>query len=122
MEFFPFRLYCDHERGWSASQFKNTFMKVKPAGLTWYGYDVIIHSPTEIEFVVFEMYDNFSGGVGNEIARFTATVSRSVTDRDIRSRSMELAVDRRRHELCEAEAEIINRYANEFLAALDRPM
>ena len=42
-----------------------TFLKYKPKGLVWYAYDVEILSLTRAKFIVYDMADFCSGGIGD---------------------------------------------------------
>jgi hypothetical protein len=115
---FPITLRCDHT-GWSAYDFRDAFLAAKPAGLTYYAYDTIIHSRTEVEFVAYDMLDNCYGGVGKEKARFRATVSRDLTDEAVKKQVYLVAQDRRERELDQREELIIRAYAAEIERQLD---
>lgn len=133
--FFPFRLYSN-DRGHSPSGFTKPFQANRPEYIehveckgqpfeytrrekfSCYCYDVIILSQTEIEFVCFDMYDNYYGGKGKEIHRFRAIVDKSVTNEYIGRRLFARGVDRRERELAEAERKLCQKYANEERKAL----
>lgn len=115
-EIFPISLPCN-QKGWSEHAFRKAFMDAKPEGLIWYGYDTIIHSPFQVEFVVYDMHDNVSGGLGKQIANFKATVFEETTRDAIDRRIMALAAARRHRELKQTEDDIIRRYADEIRAS-----
>jgi hypothetical protein len=115
---FPIHLPC-HENGWSAYHYRPQFLTSKPDHLTWFAYDTIIHSETDVEFVVYDMADNFYGGRGKKIASFRTLVPRGATARDIDNQIVQLAIARRAKELREAEAAIISGYADEIRSTLN---
>ena len=132
--FFPFRLYSN-ENGNSPWGFNGTFQANRPEELviteTWgtyvhtcrvkfsyYCFDVIIHSQTEIEFVCFDMEDNCYGGKGKEIHRFSVTVDKSVTNEYVGRRLFYRGIDRRERELAEQERKHYQKFADEERKAL----
>lgn len=118
---FPIHLACN-DKGWSEHAFRKSFLEAKPKELIWFGYDTIIHSQTDVEFVVYDMLDNMYGGLGKRIGAFKTAVSEQVTGDAINRRIMALATARRHRELSEAEAVIIKSYADEIRASsLSRP-
>jgi hypothetical protein len=135
-DFFPFRLYSSSDHGHSPSGFGKAFQANRPEYIerveskgtkfewtrqekfSYYCYDVIIFSQTEVEFVCFDMYDNYYGGKGKEIHRFRATVNKSVTNEYVGRRLFARGVDRRERELAEAEKKLCRKYANEERKAL----
>lgn len=128
--FFPFRIYASNE-GWSPYEFRAVFNENRPEYIyhvefkgesfeftrrekfSYYCYDVIVLSQTEVEFVCFDMKDNYYGGKGKEIHRFRATVEKIVTSAYIGRRLFSRGVARREQELAEAENKICQNYANE---------
>lgn len=114
---FPIPLYCDG-KGWSENRFQLAMRSVLPKGLYWFGYDTIILSPTEVEFVVYGIRDSVWGGLGDEIARIKANVNKVLTEEYIESRIQYLARERRDKELRDAEESTIQKYADEVRAAL----
>ena len=78
MSLFPFTVKADDRHGGVPTGFHQIFQKNR-TDATWYAADVIVHSFTEIEFVVFDMADNVYGGIGAEIYRVTATVTAKET-------------------------------------------
>lgn len=113
---FPFTLYCGANGGGDHT-FRNTFMAHRPKDVTWYGYDVVVNSPTSVTFVVYNMHDNYRGGLGKEILRFDVNVPVEVTLPRIGERAMFLAAAKRQEELDEAEEKIVQRYAQDILTA-----
>ena len=79
MSLFPFTIYADSNHGGVSHGFRQIFMEHRKPDVTWYAADIIVNSDTEIEFVVYDMKDNFYGGVGKEIYRVPATVTQSKT-------------------------------------------
>lgn len=73
-------------------EFRDEFLAVKPARMHWYAYDVLIKSPTSIVFVVYNMRDNFKGGVGDEIARLKSECSEAKTKPWIETHAFNLAL------------------------------
>lgn len=118
-EVFPIVIGCDH-RGWSDFHFQRLFLSNKPDGLIWFAYDVIINSPTEVEFVVYNMADSCYGGVGAKIASFSAVASVDTTRDAIERRIRAIATERRNAELQAAESIIIDGYADDIRAALSK--
>jgi hypothetical protein len=50
---------------------RNSFQKQKPKGKTWYAFDVTVHNrDRSCTFTVYDMEDNFHGGIGKEICKF----------------------------------------------------
>ena len=90
-------------------------MRTLPKSESWFAYDVIIHSPTEIEFVTYGMRDTCYGGIGTERERIKTTVPASLTRQAIETKAFKLAEKRRADELAEIERLIIARYADEIL-------
>lgn len=113
---FPFTLKCDH-RGWSDHSFRQTFMDYKPRGMSWYAYDVIVTSPSEVEFVAYGIFCPAKGGVGDEITRFKADVPASLTCQSIKHQAERLALAFRKKELAGAENLIVSGYAAAIIAA-----
>lgn len=92
MDIFPITLRCDREKGWSNHDFRALFITNKPDGLSWYGYDVVINSSTDIKFIIWDMYDNFYGGCGNIVAEFNLKVNSVVTRKYVVAKVSELAL------------------------------
>lgn len=111
---FPFTVYCNRRTGWGDSSLRDTFLAVKPKGMIWYGFDTIIRTRTDVEFVVFDMRDFVSGGLGDEIARLSAKVSADLTNSAVEERIRCLAVERREAELHDMEMAIIDGYVDEI--------
>lgn len=134
--FFPFRLYGSGEHGGGPLNFRAAFQANRPdmidivegKGTGWeytrrekfsyYAFDVIVLSQTEVEFVCFDMYDNYWGGKGKEFHRFTATVDKSVTNKHVGRRLFARGIDRRERELAEQERKKCQKFADEERAAL----
>lgn len=114
-QIFPITLACN-DKGWSTHAFQKAFLAAKPDQLIWYGYDTIIHSPTEVEFVVYDM-DNVYGGRGKKTGAFKTEVAADLTADDINRKIMFLAAQRRKAEWEAIEAEIISGYAEEIRTA-----
>ena len=87
MKFFPFTIGYDSRFGGINYDYRALFMANKPKDMIWYAAAVIVHSPTQVEFVVYEMYDNYYGGVGAEIARFFVAVDKTANDKAMEQRS-----------------------------------
>lgn len=85
---------------------------------SYYAYDVIIHSRTSVEFVVYDMRDNLCGGIGDETHRLKAKVKASLTREDVEDAIYRAAELRRSAELFLAEQRIIDGYADEIRASL----
>lgn len=121
MNIFPINIPCCDQGGGSYA-FRSFFMATRPKDIIWYGYDSIILSKTEVEFVIYDMFDdmfdNCRGGLGAEITRFKALVPESTTERFIERRILDLAMERRTIEIIAAEGEIVKRYADEIRAEI----
>lgn len=115
---FPITLACNG-KGWSAFDYRDTFLSHKPKDASWYGYDVVIHDREEVEFVAYNIRDCFSGGLGNEAFRFKVGVPRHLTKKDVERRLWYLAEERRMAELAAQEKVIVSGYADDLRAALD---
>lgn len=121
VDIFPILLACN-EKGWSAHAFQRCFYATKPEDLTWFGYDTTILSQTEVEFTVYDMADNATGGLGDKIASFRATVPEELTKEAVDRKILFLALAQRERELRAIEEAIINRYADAIRASsLSRP-
>ena len=110
---FPFMLHAT-EKGWSDYNFLSAFMKAKPEKLIWYGYDVIVRSPTEITFRVYNMRDSCYGGLGDKIAEINAEVEAHITGESINNRIMFLAQVMREEALDRIESDAIAKYAEQI--------
>lgn len=117
---FPFTLKARETPHFTSSpyDFRKAFLANKPESLSWFAYDVVVASPTDVEFVVYDMRDFCRGGIGKEIARFEAKVGRGVTRASIEHRALYLAQERRNAELEAAEAEVVRTYAAEIMAEI----
>lgn len=118
---FPFTLYAEETPHFTKSSyaFRPTFLANKPTGLTWFAYDVVIKSPTNIAFVVYAMRDNIYGGLGDKIDQFPAIVPAELTRKFVEERAMLLARGRFDDELRASQRAIIKSYADEILVTLD---
>lgn len=133
-KFFPFTVYAPNESG-GPYEFREAFDANRPETyevvetwgtyehrsmrkFTYFGYDVIVLSATEVEFVCYSILDTCYGGRGDLFHRFKAKVNKSVTTPAINRRLVSRAVDRRDEELRQAELLIIKAYANEEKLAL----
>lgn len=92
MDIFPITLLCDRENGWSEYDFRAIFITNKPDGLSWYGYDTIINSPTNVTFHVWDMYDWLYGGCGKIVHEFSVDVKSCITRKHIVSKAASLAL------------------------------
>lgn len=117
MKPFPFTIHC-RENYHTPFEFRDTWLKIKPAKLTWYAFSVVVESPTQVEFIVFDMKDSYFGGIGNRIGTFKATVSPDVTRKSIIARAAELAADKREKELEAIEARIVGEYTQAILSEI----
>lgn len=118
MSIFPFTLYCDDRHGGGPHEFRATFTEVRPFDRTCYCYDVVIHSPTRVEFVAFDMLDMCSGGKGEKCFTCEAVVDVSLTKRFIDREIMFEAALRREAEIRRSEAAIIEQHAAQIRAEL----
>lgn len=114
-QFFPFTLKCDRANGWSAYDFKGLFLATKPKDTTWYAYDVVVLSPSRVEFIAFGMRDSYHGGVGEVIGRYAAEAPSSVMRPSLVDRALKLGKQRFLREQELRDTEIIATYANELL-------
>lgn len=128
--FFPFTIYGSEDMH-GVWEFRKTFQANRPEEITvvegkgtkweytrtekcsYYSFNVIVHSKTEVEFVCFDMLDNFYGGIGKESHRFRATCEEDLTSEFITRRLLHRAELRRICELEEQEALICAGYAEE---------
>jgi hypothetical protein len=124
-ELFPVRLSAHNNNGNGGGNygFRSLFHNTKRPHQIWYAYETLIHSPSDVEFVVFDMLDSVYGGVGNEIYRYRTPADPAITMPEIRGAAISLAEEIRKRELNRAEDEIIARYAESILTALaeDQP-
>lgn len=118
--FFPFTLHAVETPHYTSSPhaFRDAFLKAKGELAGWYAYDVTVKSRTAVEFTVYDMRDNFYGGIGKQIARFATKVSAAVTADAVERRIRDFAEVRRRDELQAAEDAIIAGYVDELRDAL----
>lgn len=116
--FFPFTLKCRDRGGYvqSPTEFRHVFFEARPKDASYYAYDVIVKSPRHIEFVVFGMHCPVRGGLGRETYRVDVDNLDPETSKSaLSSRAKELARKRRKQELDDIEAGIIQRYSKEIL-------
>ncbi len=123
---FPIELYAYEGEHYTSSafEFRKDFQKAfddqRATGSIkhYFAYDVIIHSKTNVSFVVYDMRDNIYGGIGAKLGTIDATVDPSVTEKAIKDRIYRLAKERRRVELAIIEEDIIEQYAEDYRAFL----
>lgn len=108
---FPIRVLCD-DNGRVGPSYARAFVAIKPAGMSWYSFDMIIHSYSEVEFIVYDMRDTVTGGIGNVIATFKATVPPELIEGEIAQIIKNRAHDFRMQELANRETVVINRYVD----------
>lgn len=110
---FPFTIRAVETRHFTSSsiQFRKTFLDGRPEGETWYAYDVIVHSRTKVEFVVFGMRDLLYGGIGDEVFRFEEVVDAKLTKRPYDKRVYDLATQIFNEKARLEELEEIKHYA-----------
>lgn len=119
---FPIILVSDSE-GHSSPTFRKAFVAARTAQMdSWFCYDVVVRSRTEVTFIVFGMWNTVHGGKGNEKYRFDALVAPELTQRFIDQKILTIAEDRRAEELHAAEQIIIERYAAEIRAEWERSL
>lgn len=80
---------------------------------TYYCFDVVIKSATEVEFRCYDMYNTATGGRGEFTTAFGGVVDKSVTQKFIDKRLMDRAINRRVRELDEIEMAICAGYAED---------
>jgi uncharacterized protein YprB with RNaseH-like and TPR domain len=108
MSLFPFTVKADDDHGGVPTGFYQIFQKNR-TDATWYAADVIVHSFTEIEFVVFDMATNGLSRIGDEIYRVTATVTAKETEfvishEAIRAADREIQAEMRQEHLLKVNA------------------
>lgn len=69
---FPIRFYATDTYGWAdcpklAKVIWNRIRTSRPQVKTWYGTDLEILSPDSIKLFVYDIADNFHGGIGDRI-------------------------------------------------------
>lgn len=113
-DFFPFTLAAYETPHFTRSpyDFRAAYLANRPKGESWYAYDVVVKSPTEVEFIVYDMRCNLSGGIGKEARRFKCTVAPEVTAPSIERRVQAMAVLVRQQELDRIEQAAIGGYAD----------
>lgn len=78
---FPHRVHCSDTYGWADCPrlSKLVWHRLRldpnrvPAKLTWYATDLEILSPKSIKLFVYEIEDNFRGGIGDRIFETVVT-------------------------------------------------
>lgn len=75
---FPTRFYCADNYGWAecpplAKMVWQRLRRSLGSKLIWYGVDMEVVSPTSINLFVYEIADNFSGGIGKRIFETVVT-------------------------------------------------
>ena len=107
---FPFVIAC-YDTGykwvWMDRNFEAAWRTVRPKDFGWYCYDVIIHGPTQVEFVVYDIANSFSGGIGAEIGRFKADVDAALTKDPIHAEAYRKVKWARQVELDRAEEALL---------------
>jgi len=116
-EVFPFTLVSTW-KGHSDLRFQRTFLRAKPEEMTWYCYDVIVKSPSEVTFAVYDIYDNVYGVKGKKIAEVNAEADIALTAECINDRIQHMAKIFRAEELACIEQAIIDGYAARIKAAI----
>jgi hypothetical protein len=117
---FPFTIKAyETGYGWTSfdRDFESEWHKVRPKAerFSWYAYDVKVHSPTSVTFIVYDMRDSVYGGIGDKVGEFDATVPTALTRKTILREVMAMAKDRRTQELFKLEQEMIRVYAEQVL-------
>lgn len=116
MSIFPFRQKnIGKDLG---SKLFQEFMRAKPKNMSWYEADAVIHSPTRVVFVVYEMYDSVYGGRGSRIANIDATVPITSTKTAIVRAATADAQEKRTAELAQLEATIVAEYTDKLLTEI----
>lgn len=92
-------------------------MARKPDRLSCYGYDVIVLSRDEVEFVAYGMRDTCFGGLGDEVGRFKTKAPRMLTREPTKNRAHQIALLARQDEIERAERDIVQAYAEAIFAA-----
>jgi hypothetical protein len=119
--FFPFTLHAEETPHYTQSEgkFRAVFNAVRPKDLSWFAYDVVIKSPTYVTFVMYDMRDNCSGGLGKYIGKCHSVVDAKLTRPFIEKQAQRRAVARRARELHAAENALIARYTLQILEDLE---
>jgi hypothetical protein len=116
MSLFPFTVKASNRHGGVPWEFSGIFYKHR-TDVTWYAADVIVHSFTEIEFVVFDMADCVYGGIGAEIYRVTATVTAKETEHTISIEAVRAADREIQAEMRKAHLVKVNERAYKLMVA-----
>ena len=69
MKIFPHRYYCSHNFGWADCPrlSKAVWHRIRPKGKSWYATDMEILDENSIKLYVYDIADNYSGGIGERI-------------------------------------------------------
>lgn len=113
MKIFPIELRCDRDKGWSNQAFYQLFRDSKPPKSPYYGYDVIITSPTTCTFITYDLEYDCGGNahVGRKLQEWWSDCDRELTQKFIDMRCHRLATEMRENELYGQELLIIETYA-----------
>ena len=116
--FFPIHINAEETPHFTSSsyKFRPLFLANKPTGMSWYAYNVIIHSPTNVEFVVYDMFCSARGGIGKEVGSFEATASAELTAPYIQKHAVSIAQYRIDEERRAANKLILKNRAEDVLA------
>lgn len=119
-EFFPIHKQAYHNGHFveMARDFRDLMLSVKPEKMIWYAFDLIIQSPTKVVFVIYDMQNMASGGIGKEIARIDAEASVELTKPYIDRHARRMAEYRRMNEIDEKHERVISAYTKEILERL----
>ena len=86
---FPKRYWASDKHGWAdmPEPARKIWMRIRPAGLTWYAVDFTIVNKDCVKLYVYDMLDNVYGGIGKvihtvEVTEFTDS-ERAVLDERI---------------------------------------
>lgn len=112
---FPIDVWADSVTGYSPSHFQKAFIRTRPSKLSWYCFDVCIHTPDTIEFIAYGMADPVYGGKGKVLAQWQCQVNPSLTLPHIEHKCFELAREQRRIELQASEEQIVGKLAKAYL-------
>lgn len=77
---------------------------------SYYAYDVTFIRATEVKIVVYDMFDNFRGGIGKEIASFEVEVELVRSKPHVDKRIHEMAKSLREEQLRLEEEAIVKTY------------
>lgn len=122
---FPFTIKAYSTDYYTASPYRyrahflKAFQESTPKGSTYFAFDVILKSATEVEFVAYHMFDNVRGGIGDEFWRGSATVPAKLTEEDIQEQIKAVAKMRRKEERALAEEAAIARHLADIVAEME---